>query len=218
MPTDQTITNYSTEIKQHINSLDHSLTILIAGVYGVGKTTLSYNISKELEIKQRASLGVITKTLQAIHGNRKYIRSMDTLYEESRNFRPYDLFSKNVCGIINSILRVADADGVDYLIDGVQLDPKYLVLDKYKLLLYIKSPESSSFKEKLNTSTTHPLRYRKVNENQVNVLKQLEKHVLSSIKEKPNIKILDFVEGEENMTFESLRVIKNWTQSLVKQG
>jgi len=56
--------------------------ILICGVNGIGKTTLAFNLSSILNIKQRIGLGVIVKTLIANSTRNNYPKmiKMDNVF------------------------------------------------------------------------------------------------------------------------------------------
>lgn len=213
MSIDDELLHYAAQFRSSLATLDNSIVIYIAGIYGVGKTTLSYNLSLYTGIKQRASLGVITKTLQILNKKRSYIRNMDKLSEDSNDFRSFNLFSKKVCHILNHIVDVAHADGVNYIIDGVQLTPKYLQIQPNHIYIFIKSPRNDSFKKLLNFSSTHPKRYRNVNIDKIKILKQLERHILKDTTDKDNIKVLKFTDGEQEMTLNVLKLLVHWLHS-----
>lgn len=185
------------------------VTIFIGGVFGVGKTTLSYNLSKTLGWKQRTSLGVITKTLMYLRQNDPLIRNLNKLGRDSDEFPLFLKQANKLCRITNFITEVARKDGLNYIIDGVQLLPESLSLDESSMYLYLKSPEKKDLYKRLKFSTTHPLRYKNISWLDVEKLQELDRFILKRIVLADNIYILDSTKSEELVLAESLAVVKN---------
>lgn len=183
------------------------LIILIGGVFSVGKTTLSYNLSNFLIIKQRASLGLITKTMRSLGIFPSKERLFDLLEEEDFNFLVFEQRSKKICEIVNSILQTARKDGVDYILDGVQLFPKYLDLKQNTFYIYLKAPSEAELFLRLKSSKTHTKRYKKITVNQVKKLLNLDNYMLSLIKNRKNIIVIDSSLNEEQILKEALSKI-----------
>lgn len=176
-----------------------ALTIFIGGIFGVGKTTLSYNLSALLKIKQRTSVGVITKTLQFINNTDPAIRTLNEIDRENDGFITFSAQANKVCQIVNHITDVSRNDGVDYIIDGVQLIPEYLNMDTNSFYFFISSPNVEELKLRLNLSSTHKDRYKNVTFEQVNNLIMLNNYLTSKVIEGSNIKILDGRLNEEDL-------------------
>lgn len=191
-----------------------SIGILIGGIFGVGKTTLAYNLSNVLGIKQRASLGIITKTLYFLNKNRETFRSIEQIERGAKDYPIFIRQVKTVCPIINYILKIAQQDGVDYILDGVQLHPNFLNLNKNYLYIFIKSPPLKTLHTRLIKSTTHTLRYQGSNIRRTKKILALENFLISSIKEKNNIKIINNTRGESLLLLDVLKTIRIWLQSL----
>ncbi|MCL4382757.1 MAG: hypothetical protein M1575_01300 [Patescibacteria group bacterium] len=121
-----------------IGQIKFPIIILLGGVFGVGKTTLSYNLSRLLGIKQRTSVGVISKTLQYLYPGKKSIRTLDNLERNECDYKTFLKQSHLMCSIVNYIMRIAHDDGVDYIIDGVQLLPTFIKFRKNVLYLFLK--------------------------------------------------------------------------------
>lgn len=184
--------------------------ILLGGVFGVGKTTLSYNLSRSLGIKQRTSVGVISKTLQYLYPGTKSIRTLDNLERDKCNYKIFLKQSFLMCSIVNYILRIARKDGVDYIIDGVQLLPKFIKFRKNILYLFLKCSSEKKLMQRLVNSTSHRNRYRETSLEQVKKLISLQQFFVDSIKESKNVRIIDEDKSEEDVTKEALEVIKEW--------
>ncbi|MFZ5365966.1 MAG: AAA family ATPase [Patescibacteria group bacterium] len=203
------------EIKKLKEKINFPISILIGGVFGVGKTSLSYNLSFRLGIKQRTSVGVITKTLRFLEPMDSSLRGINQLDKDTDEFPLFFKQAEKICSIVDYILKISRKDGVDYIIDGVQLMPQYLDLDNHSFFIFLKSPKAEELKERLNRSTTHPLRYRETTLRQVKKLIKLEKLIISDIKESASTKILDSALEEDEVLVQSLDSIKSWLKSLV---
>lgn len=207
------------EVKRFLSlkkKVSDPIEITIGGIFSAGKTSLSFNLSQYLKIKQRASLGVISKTLMYLRPKDKLRRKLDTVDQDTKSFPHFMKQSKEMCGIVKLILDISRADGVDYILDGVQLLPQYLNLTEQSFYIFIKTPTNLQYKHNLNNSSTHPKRYKHVSVDQINKLKTLEEFLLSSIESKPNIKIIDFIQGEKALTIEVVKRINTWLERLVK--
>ncbi|MCL5781773.1 MAG: AAA family ATPase, partial [Patescibacteria group bacterium] len=107
--------------------------IVISGTYGVGKTTLAHHLANKLTIYQRIGLGSISKTI-------KYMSPENPVVKDWGNYNDYktedELIKKLhreselVCNILRTVIYNAFCTGESYVIDGVQLLPEYLPLDK----------------------------------------------------------------------------------------
>lgn len=110
------------------------LILVLGGTYGVGKTTLAHQLSKELNITNRAGLGTIVNTLRTFLPNNPIIK----------NWRVYNTLNKAVIRrkllhkaeliskVIYTIMDSATKKGENYIIEGVELFPKYLPFEKIR--------------------------------------------------------------------------------------
>ena len=117
--------------------------IAISGTHGVGKTTLAYNLSNRLNIRQRAGLGVIISTL-------RYSMRDNPIVERWGNYTQYKTpehiikklhdESKLMGEVLTDLINKATVTGEPYIIDGVQLLPQYMPLEKVCFLtLHLKN-------------------------------------------------------------------------------
>jgi 2-phosphoglycerate kinase len=186
------------------------LTIFIGGVFGAGKTSLSYNLSCTLGIKQRSTLGMITKTLMYVNRTDPTLRSLNAIDRREKN---YDLFAqqcKEICSVVNFITKVSRGDGTDLMLDGVQLNPSDLIFDQHTIFLFLKSGGFEVLKKQLNASTTHSIRYKDVNEEQVASLIELEEHLVMKLPQNRSVRVLEHVEGEDEQLLLTLKNIREW--------
>ena len=111
----------------HLKKIDKPIIILISGVNGVGKTSLSFNLSNALEIKQRVGLGTIVKTLIAISSekNKKNYLNMDNKFSctNEKDLKKYALL---ISRPVNLLIEKYTQSHTSCIIEGVQLLPIYL--------------------------------------------------------------------------------------------
>lgn len=182
--------NSSKVIKDYLNKDNRRpVIILIAGMHGVGKTTLAFYLSRYLNIKQRIGLGTIVKTLEFFSDKEDVTRKADSLKIEDFDWNLLNRQAKIICGAINNIIFHAIQDGVDCIIEGIQLVPKYLKMDDITLLVFLKSPPIAKYTKRLNHPSTH--RTRIVLHSKVIELKKLEEQFLESIMNNPKVVICE---------------------------
>lgn len=121
------------------------LIIVISGTYGVGKTTLAHILGYKLNIHQRVGLGVISKTLRYIDHSNPIISKWGDFSDcnnEKDVVKKLHLESELIGNILKSIIDKAFRTGEPYIIDGVQLLPQYLPLEKlHYLTLTVRNEE-----------------------------------------------------------------------------
>ncbi len=122
--------------------------ILVGGVYGVGKTTIAHELAKRLNIYQRAGVGAIIKTLSSLCDQYKEYKNWGNYTDLSDRQIETELIreSKLMGKIITTIVNRAVACGQNYIIDGVQLLPEYLPLDKARLIVLTVSNQAEYVK------------------------------------------------------------------------
>lgn len=163
--------------------------ILLGGVYGVGKTSLAHQLSMELNIFQRAGLGAITKTAKTLLPENKIIREWGK-YEspkleiiEEKFFRECELIGQ----VVNTLVESAYTTGEDYIVDGVQLLPQFLPLDKIYFGIITVSDYSEYQKRFEHPTWT---RVKHLNNATTEIAKNIEQVILKEAK-KLNIPIFD---------------------------
>jgi len=117
-----------------MDAREKPLILVLGGTYGVGKTTLAHQLSKESNIPNRAGLGTIVRTLKIFLPNNPIIknwRAYNTLNKAAirrKLFHEAELISK----VIHTIIDSATKKGENYIIEGVELLPKYLPFEKIR--------------------------------------------------------------------------------------
>lgn len=181
--------------------------ILIGGIYGAGKTTLAHELAKRLNIYQRAGVGLIIKTLA----------ELCSIYKPScKNWGQYENLSKTEATrqliresklmgkVLTVIINRAILCGQNYIIDGVQILPQFLPLDKINLIV-LKVSDKKEYRHRL----TEPGRTRQKQSDGINFQKSiiLEKEILRWAKNF-NIPIFDNIENKRLVCKRIIRKLK----------
>ena len=130
--------------------------IVISGVNGVGKTTLGFHLSQKLGIKQRVSLGTIVKTLLAFSDEIKQLEleKFDNHFMEVPNRDSFRLQCQIVSKAVNFIVNKYNKQGVDCIIEGVQLLRQYLKLPEGAVHVHLAVADHNKFRQQLDNSDT----------------------------------------------------------------
>jgi len=113
-------------IRARMRDGEHPLILLVSGVHGIGKTTLSHELSRRLGVRQRVGLGAIVKTL--IEFGVPGAEEMDNVLDFGDPTSQLDLQARTLCRVVDRLVRTYHAQGIHCVIDGVQLLPQYLHL------------------------------------------------------------------------------------------
>ncbi len=137
--------------------------VVISGVNGVGKTTLSFHLSQKLGIKQTVSLGTVVKTLLAFSNEIKQLKlkKFDNHFTEVPDRDSFRLQCQIVSKAVNFIVNKYNNQGVDCIIEGVQLLPQYLKLPKGAVHVHLTVADHNKFRQQLDNPDT---RSRTVND------------------------------------------------------
>ncbi len=156
--------------------------IAISGTHGVGKTTLAHALAIKLNIMQRVGLGVVLKTMQILESSNNEIQKWDD-YSDCKTEQDFVKKIQAQCkimgGIIKKIVEKAVKTGEPYIIDGVQLLPQYLPMNKIKLITLFLNDYNLHKRRYTNPSTT---KIRHVVKNSFDTVKRIEVEILKSIK------------------------------------
>lgn len=185
---------------------DKPMILIIGGTYGVGKTTMALELSKTLNIYQRTGVGVIAKTLQEFLPNSKLVKTWDhynnlTEPEIIAKFRKESLI---VGKVITRIVNDATKNGQCYIIEGVQLLPEYLPLDKACFLVLYLSDASEHLNRLEHPKTT---RRRQPHGITVGPAKVIEKYLLAQA-EKFKIPVFENSLGAAQTSMQIIRQLK----------
>ena len=136
------------------------LIIILSGTCGVGKTALAHQLSVDLQIMQRASFSAITQTIKTIIPNNPIVKKwffydqMDISSVKLKLRREAKLVGK----VIYAIADNSTIAGENYVIEGVQLLPEFLPMDKV-LFFYIHVSDENKHREQFCRPTVTRVRH-----------------------------------------------------------
>jgi 2-phosphoglycerate kinase len=135
--------------------------ILLGGTHGVGKTTVAHHLGTQLGIRQRSGAGVILNAIQTVMpDNNVFTRRWHQCDHRDRE-RVRDMLrceSELIGQVINRIVDGARYTGESYIIDGVNLLPEFLPINRIRYFAVTCSDEESHrrrFEQPVTTRTRH---------------------------------------------------------------
>lgn len=156
--------------------------IVIGGTYGVGKTSAAHQLSADLDIRQRGGLDVITDTMKAFLKNSKLVANLSRFEDVSKQALKNKLHreSKFISKAINTIIGIADKTGESFIIEGVQILPEFLPLDRVQYCV-LKVSDSREHQQRFESPSL--MRFRHYNNANFGVVKKLEEVILSAVEQ-----------------------------------
>ncbi len=148
---------------------------VLSGIYGVGKTSLSHQLSIDLDIRQRAGLGMITKTIKTIIPDNEIVKGWG-IYKsiDKEEIRKKFVDECKLVGLIlNNIINFAYKTGEDYIIDGVQLLPQFLPLDKINFCVVTVSDEDEKQRRFVSPTVTRVRHLNSINQETRNTIESV---------------------------------------------
>jgi len=135
------------------------LIIVLSGAQGVGKKTLAHQLGVDLQIMQTTTLSCVTKIIQVLRPNDPVVKKWNVYTKTNLNYIKTKLRkeAKLIGKIVSVIAEKATYSGENYILDGVQLLPEFLPMDKV-LFFYISAP-SDEHKKRFNTPGITRLRH-----------------------------------------------------------
>lgn len=133
--------------------------ILIGGVAGTGKTTLSNLLLQELNIDHKIGLGWIRATLCTLLGKEKYPELYDYSFKTSDtgNLKSYYIFNQTVYHkqAIEACINRAHREGTSLIIEGVNLVPGIIDTKYVSNYFWLKMSPDVNVHKNLLTGETH---------------------------------------------------------------
>lgn len=145
-------------------SPDHNeqpLVVFLGGVHGVGKTSLSHQISQKLGIYYQAGLGAIIQTLKMALPNDTTFQTWGQYryLEKTKLLKKFLTECQSVSPFVQAIIYHAIETGEDYIFDGVQFLPKNLPLENVQYFLITVS-DTTQYKQRLEHPTQTKKRHK----------------------------------------------------------
>jgi hypothetical protein len=195
-------------IRERMKRGGYPLIILVSGVHGIGKTTLSHELAHRLGIRQRVGLGAIVKTLiefglpaDAPDG----ARIMDNVLDLEDPASQLDAHARVLCRVVDRLVRTYHAQDVHCIIDGVQLLPRYLHLSPDVVHLHLAVSDFSAYIRQVRGSASH--KYGEIEESTVRVLGTLDRVLAGEMQESQEVVVLPHQRPVGGVVAEAVRVI-----------
>lgn len=195
-------------IRGRMNSGGHPLIVLVSGVHGIGKTTLSHEISRRLGIRQRVGLGAIVKTLIEFGlpaDPPGAAAMMDNVLDLDDPASQLDAHARVICRVVDRLVRTYHAQGVHCVIDGVQLFPRYLHLPPDVIHLHLAVSDFGAYIRQARRSTYH--KYGEIEETTVRALRTLDRVLESEMQASQEVVVLPHQRPVGRVVAEAIRVI-----------
>lgn len=169
-------------IRGRMSDGEHPLILLVSGVHGIGKTTLCYELSRRLGIRQRVGLGAIVKTLAEFGlpaGAPGSAREMDNDLGLEDPVSQLDAQARVLCRVVNRIVATYYDQHVHCVIDGVQLVPRYLDVPPGVIHMHIAVSDVSAYLRQIRQANPH--KYGPIGEAEAAVLAALDRSLSAAM-------------------------------------
>ncbi|MCE9549128.1 hypothetical protein K8Q98_01895 [Candidatus Nomurabacteria bacterium] len=149
------------------------LIIILSGTYGSGKTMLAHQLATDLRIMQRTSLSSIIRTIKTVLPENPILKNWYIRDNTEKEFlrgkitKEAELIGK----IVHTITKSAEHTGENYIIDGAQLLPKFLPMDR---VIFFRVFVSDKDKHKIMLSQPNITRFRRVTDISYDLSKKVE--------------------------------------------
>jgi adenylate kinase len=195
-------------IRERMKCGGHPLIILVSGVHGIGKTTLSHELSRRLGIRQRVGLGAIVKTLIEFGlpaDAPGAAPMMDNVLDLEDPASQLDAHARVICRVVDRLVRTYHAQDVHCVIDGVQLLPRYLHLSPDVIHLHLAVSDFSAYIRQVRRSASR--KYGEIEETTARVLETLDRVLAGEMHESREVVILPHRRPVGGVVAEAIRVI-----------
>ena len=108
------------------------LIIVLSGAQGVGKKTLAHQLSVDLQIMQRITLSYVTKIMKAFAPSNPIVQKWNIFNQTDKKHLRKKLKKEAefIGKILSTVIDKAEHSGENCVIDGVELLPEFLPMDK----------------------------------------------------------------------------------------
>lgn len=171
---------------------DVPLFVLVSGVNGVGKTTLSYELTWRLGIRQHVGLGTIVKTLREFGfppEATEMARAMDNGLCLEESVGELDRHAALICRVVNRLVHAYYTQGVHCVVEGVQLLPAHLQLPAEVIHLHLRIGDPDAFARQMGRANHR--KYGPVDRNTVNHLLKLDDVLMQAMRAAPGVIVLE---------------------------
>jgi 2-phosphoglycerate kinase len=171
--------------------------VLIGGVSGTGKTTLSNALLNKLNFDHKIGLGWIRETLCTILSEKDAPELFDYSFKTSNinDLKQYFIFKQSEYHkpAIEACIKRAYREGTSLIIEGVNLIPGYFDTEYVSNYFWLKMPKKIEIHKSLLISSTHL--NRDIRHDDLIAIRKVGQNIENICKEK-NIDLIEF-EGQE---------------------
>ena len=195
-------------IREHMKRGGHPLIILVSGVHGIGKTTLSHELSRRLGIRQRVGLGAIVKTLIEFGlpaDTPGAAPMMDNVLDLEDPASQLDAHARVICRVVDRLVRTYHAQDVHCVIDGVQLLPRYLHLSPDVIHLHLAVSDFGAYVRQVRGSASH--KYGEIEAATERALGTLDRVLAREMQESQEVVVLPHRRPVGGVVAEAIRLI-----------
>ena len=200
-------------IRASMQNAEHPLTLLVSGVHGIGKTTLSHELSRRLGVRQYVGLGTIVKTLiefDVPSDTPGGTGTMDNVVDLEDPAAQLDAQARVICRVVDRLVRTYHAQGVHCLVEGVQLLPKYLHLPEGAIHLHLAISGFDAYIRQVREVNPH--KYGPITEARVSTLAALDRALCAEMQASAQVVILPHRQPIPALVCDAVRAIYNRTQ------
>lgn len=169
--------------------------VLIGGVSGTGKTTITNLLLHMVNIDHKIGLGWIRETLCTLLSKNEYPELFDYSFKTSntRDLEKYYIFKQTEYHkhAIEACIDRAHREGTSLLIEGVSLVPGIIDTKYVTNYFWLKMPGNIEVHKKLLLGETH--NNRNISNNDLSAIRKVGKH----IEDNYNNHDVDFIEFEK---------------------
>ncbi len=173
-------------IRERMKDSGHPLIVLVSGVHGIGKTTLSHELSRRLGIRQRVGLGAIVKTL--IEFGLPDAKRMDNVLDLEDPASQLDAHARVLCRVVDRLVRTYTEQGVHCVFDGVQLVPQYLHLPQGVVHLHLAISDVDTYLRQIRHAESR--KYGVIAEERAAALVALDRALSGEMKRSQQVVVL----------------------------
>ncbi len=179
-------------LRRRMQEMEAPLIVLVSGVNGIGKTTLSYELSRCLRIRQHVGLGTIVKTLREFGLPPEapdMAQAMDNGFCPEEPSLQLDRQAAVIARVVNRLVHAYHAQHVHCVVEGVQLLPVHLLLPPEVVHLHLRIGDRVAYAHRMRQA--NPQKYGPMSDQTVNHLLNLDEALLTVMRGAPGVTIIE---------------------------
>ena len=177
--------------------------VLIGGVAGTGKTTISNLLLQKLKIDHKIGLGWIRETLCTLLNENDYPELYDYSYKTNdiNDINKYYIFKQTEYhkSAIEACINRANREGTSLIIEGVKLVPGIIETKHITNYFWLKMPSNIELHRKLLLGKTHINRI--ISQDDLLAIRKIGIHIENNYNHHHNIDFVDFLTQEKRVDY-----------------